>query len=1137
MTNEGSTRDKGFVALIVTQFLGALNDNAFRFVIAAIITDTLVAGESGTGYLSLSIAVFILPFLLFSTFAGYLADRYSKRDVIIVTKVLELIIMALGLWALVVGNIWVILLTVFVMGAQSALFGPSKYGIIPEMLPKEKLSYGNGIIQMWTYAAILIGQSLSGFIMMWTQPDYYRSAFIFMGIALLGVVTSVSVPRVAAANPQRSYHPHFLKEIVHNLRWIHQDRALFMSIVGLAYFGFLSGLFQPNVLLYARKVMEINHVLMGILIGSLTCGIGLGCWLAGRVSLDKVELGLVPLGAVGVSFFSVMLGFVHGSWWLALATMFLLGLSSGFYMIPLTTMIQTIGARDRLGQILATNSFLSFTGILIGSFVLYLLRDGFGLNAAQIFVVSGGLTVVAAVYIIRLLPYSFIRFLVWMLAHTVYRIRVVGREHVPQEGGGLIVGNHVSYVDAVLLVVTMQRPIRFMVYREIYEVKWLKPLLQVAKAIPISYDDGPKAMLASLAAATQAIRDGELVCIFPEGRLTRTGNMLRFNRGLERVVSDTECPIIPVHLDRIWGSIFSFERGKYFFKWPKLLPYPVTITFGEAMPTESSTYAVRNRVRELGAESFKYRFDRRLTLPENFWHEARRGPQRFCLADGMGRRMTFGEVLVAAIVLSRRLRGRLDGQERIGVLLPPSAGGVLANVALAILNKVPVNLNYTTSAQALASIQQQCDMRTVIASRKFLDKVNISLQGEMLDMEAFLKDVTWREKCNAIVRGFVWPSALSYRLVFGSRRQKSIEQLATIMFTSGSTGEPKGVMLTHANIMSNLEGLYQIFHVDKNDRLLGILPFFHSFGFTGTLWFPLITGAGAVYHHNPLDAKMVGKLVQEHRATILMATPTFLNTYTRRCTAEQFNSLRLVVVGAEKLKSQVAEAFEEKFGILPMEGYGCTELSPIVALNLPDYTGPGGTQKAQKRGKIGLPLPGIAVRIVHPESGEPLEINQDGLMLVKGPNVMQGYLKRDELTREVINDGWYSTGDIANMDEDGFLMITDRLSRFSKIGGEMVPHIKVEEFIHRAVNADGAMCVVTSVPDDRKGERLAVIYQGDYNPGDIVSLLKESGLPNLWIPDASMFHRVEALPLLGTGKIDLGTVKKLAAGQMEGAGG
>ncbi|MBZ0167047.1 MAG: MFS transporter, partial [Candidatus Omnitrophica bacterium] len=706
MSKEETTKNTGFHALIVTQFLGALNDNAFRFVIAAIITDTMVQSGGGTLYLSLSIAVFILPFLLFSTFAGYLADKHSKRNVIVGTKVLEVLIMVLGLWALVRGNVWSILLVVFVMGTQSALFGPSKYGILPEILSKEKLSYGNGVIQMWTYAAILLGQSLSGFIMKWTAPDYYHSAFIFIGIAVIGVVSSLKVTKVPVANPQRTFHPHFLKEIIDNMRWIRKDRAMYMSIIGLTYFGFLSGLFQPNVLLYARKVMQIDHIHMGILIGGLTFGIGLGCWLAGKVSSNKVELGLVPLGAVGVSIFSITLGFVHGSFGMAMVTIFLLGISSGFYMIPLSTLIQSVGARDRLGQILATNSFLSFTGILAGSIFLYILRDGFGLNAAQIFVVSGFLTIAATVYIIRLLPYAFVRFLVWMLAHTIYRIRATGQEYVPKQGGGLLVCNHVSYIDAVLLVVTLQRPIRFLVYRELFEVTWLKPLLRLAGAIPISFHDGPKAMLRSLDEASQAIRDGELVCIFPEGQLTRTGNMLKFNRGLERIVADTECPIIPVHLDQIWGSIFSYEREKFFFKIPKLLPYPVTITYGEPMPTKSSTYELRGRIRELGAQAFQWRFDQRLTLPENFWKEARRAPRRFCVADGMGQKMTFGETLIGSVVLSRRLKETLHGQTNIGILLPPSVGAVLANVSLSILNKVPVNLNYTTSAEALASIQE-----------------------------------------------------------------------------------------------------------------------------------------------------------------------------------------------------------------------------------------------------------------------------------------------------------------------------------------------------------------------------------------------------------------------------------------------
>lgn len=1128
MSNPG-IKSRGFKALMATQFLGALNDNAFKFFITAIIVDKI---DQGTLYLALCGAVFILPFLLFSTFAGFLADRYSKKKIIVLLKGLEIIVMGIGFWALLKGNIIPILIVLFFMGLQSALFSPSKYGILPEILEENKLSDGNGIIQMWTYVAILIGQSSAGFLMQWADPHLYKAAYIFIVISAVGLFTSFFVTNVPAADRTRKPQANFIKELFHNLKWIRQDKAVFLSMIGLMYFGFLAGLFQPNVWLYARKVMGIDYIQSGFLIAAFTLGIGLGCRLAGKLSSDKVELGLVPLGSIGLSCFSIMMGFVHTSYAVTLMTIFMLGISSGFYMIPLNALIQLNSPRDRMGRAMATNTFLSFFGIMIGSLFIYILRDLFHLDAAQIFIVIGVLTISGTAYTIRILPYAFVRFIIWLLTHTVYRIKSFDRHFVPERGGGLLVCNHVSYIDAVLLVVTLQRPVRFLMYRNIYNIKILKPIFKLAGAIPISYTDGPKEIIKSLTEATDALKNGELVCIFPEGQLTRTGNMLRFNRGLERIVADTDCPIIPVHLDRVWGSIFSFERGKYFFKWPKMLPYPVSVTYGEPMPAKTSAFIVRNRIRELGAHAFMHRFDERLTLPENFWKESRRNPGKFCIADGLGKKLTFGETLISSIILSDKLKPSIRQQEKVGILLPPSVGGVLANIAVSFQHKIPVNLNYTTSSETIDSIIQQCQMETVITSKIFLDKLNLKINCSMIFIEDLIRTVSLREKAFAVIKGFIFPMGLSYRLLFGSRSKKNIEQVATIMFTSGSTGEPKGVMLTHGNITSNLEGLYQIFHVRNDDVLMGVLPFFHSFGFTGTMWFPLVSGIGAVYHANPLDAKTIGSLVHKYKATILMATPTFLNTYTKRCSEDQFKSLRVVVVGAEKLKEQIADAFKDKFGIEPMEGYGCTELSPIVSLNLPDYREEGIVQKTQKRGKIGLPLPGIAIKILNPETSEPVDVNQDGLMLIKGPNVMKGYLNKDQLTKQVINDGWYSTGDIANIDDDGFLMITDRLSRFSKIAGEMVPHIKVEEMIHQVLNASEQMCVVTCVPDEKKGEQLVVLYTTDINPEDVVSSLKKTELPNLWIPDPKMFYKIDEIPLLGTGKIDLSSVKKMAQSKL-----
>ena len=517
-----------------------------------------------------------------------------------------------------------------------------------------------------------------------------------------------------------------------------------------------------------------------------------------------------------------------------------------------------------------------------------------------------------------------------------------------------------------------------------------------------------------------------------------------------------------------------------------------------------------------------------MTLPEAFWQEARKRPWKFCLADSGGKQVSYGEALIAAVALAGKLRNRDDGHDKIGILLPPSVAGALVNIAVSINHKISVNLNYTVSKESLASIIKQCEMRTVITSRQFLEKSGIALTCDVVFVEDLLKAITTMDKIIAAFKAFLAPAMFSYFLVFGKKSDRDIEKIATIMFTSGSTGDPKGVMLSHGNITSNLEGLYQVFHVEPEDVIMGVLPFFHSFGFTGCLWFPLLSGIGAVYHFNPLDAKTIGKLVPKHQATIMMSTPTFLNTYIGRCEPEQFKTLRVVVVGAEKLKTNVAKAFEDKFSIRPMEGYGCTELSPIVSINLPDFRNAEFHQRAHKPGKIGLPLPGVAVRIIDQATGQLSGVDQDGLMFVKGPNVMKGYLNRPEETAKVIQDGWYCTGDIANMDDDGFITITDRLSRFSKIGGEMVPHIKVEEVIHTMINASEPMAVVTSVPDEKKGEKLVVFFKGDFTADQLAEALQQSELPKLWIPGRDSFFKIDEIPLLGTGKIDLGSVKRKA---------
>jgi acyl-[acyl-carrier-protein]-phospholipid O-acyltransferase/long-chain-fatty-acid--[acyl-carrier-protein] ligase len=352
------------------------------------------------------------------------------------------------------------------------------------------------------------------------------------------------------------------------------------------------------------------------------------------------------------------------------------------------------------------------------------------------------------------------------------------------------------------------------------------------------------------------------------------------------------------------------------------------------------------------------------------------------------------------------------------------------------------------------------------------------------------------------------------------------DALATVIFSSGSTGAPKGVMLSHYNVLVNIEAMAQLFWIGERDRIVGVLPFFHSFGYTVTIWFPLIAGCGVVYHPNPTDAKAVGELIAKHRATFLLSTPTFCAGYTRKCSAEELASLRFVLVGAEKLREPIATAFREKFGVELLEGYGCTEMAPVVAVNAPNFQAGKDSQTGNKAGTVGHPLPGVAAQVVDAATFAPLAPNQPGLLLVKGSNRMIGYLGEPERTAEVLHDGWYITGDIAAIDDEGFIRITDRLSRFSKIAGEMVPHLRIEDAIAGVLGA--APCAVTSVADDRRGERLAALYVHEMEPAELWRKLAETDLPRLWIPKRENLYRVEALPQLGTGKLDLRGLKMRA---------
>jgi acyl-[acyl-carrier-protein]-phospholipid O-acyltransferase / long-chain-fatty-acid--[acyl-carrier-protein] ligase len=518
------------------------------------------------------------------------------------------------------------------------------------------------------------------------------------------------------------------------------------------------------------------------------------------------------------------------------------------------------------------------------------------------------------------------------------------------------------------------------------------------------------------------------------------------------------------------------------------------------------------------------------SLPRAFVHAARSRAGATAICDSTGVSLTYGQTLMRSLALGRALARVVGEAPYVGLLVPPTVPGAVANLALALWGKIPVNLNYTASEELVNDSIDQCGITHIVTSKKALAKFKMQPKGNLIYLEDLPQQITMFDKIWAACVSKLVPISALGAFVPGLRNDQ-LDATATVIFTSGSTGDPKGVVLSHRNVLSNIHQMNSHLQILPDEVVLGILPFFHSFGYTITIWTVLCLGKKAVYHFNPLDARVIGELCQKHHATLLACTPTFMRTYLQRCDRAQFASIVHLLLGAEKLKPELDRDIRSKLGIEPLEGFGCTETAPVIAVNVPQQkrTVDGRTVAGNRPGTVGMPLPGTAIKTIDPETGAELPRGKEGVILVKGPQVMVGYLNRPEATAKVLHDGWYTTGDLGYLDADGFLKITDRLSRFSKIAGEMVPHLGVESAIQEATGAQEQSVAVTSLADARRGERLAVLYTDlGMTPEDVYKRLSESALPRLWIPSADAFVKVDAIPILGTGKVDLRRLKQIA---------
>lgn len=1139
-----------FLGYLATGFLTAVNDSMFRWLIVPVAKYQVSVGTdvgesqrraSESMVLALGLASFILPAIVFAPWSGWLADRFSKRSATIGLKLFEVVIMLVGVLMIWLGSLPGMFVILFLTGAQSALLSTAKFGIIPEIVPTDKLSAANGLTGLVTLVAVIVGTIAGNALYGMTAPDgrvgLWLSAVSLIGIAVSGVLTALLIRRVPPANPGLSFPWNPVRCSWRDARLVMSDRAILRVTLGIAFFWSLAALAQLNIDTFVINNLRLGQTSVGQFLAVLSIGVGVGSLLAGVWSAGRVELGMVPLGTVIMAAACVLAWFSAESVWLFGLALAMIGVGGGLFNVPLSAYLQERSPHQSLGAVLAAGNQITSLGILAVSLAFPLLRTTWGLTADQIFLIAGLGTLPILLYVLWLLPQATIRFGVWLLSRFVYRVRTWGLDNIPDQGPALLVANHVTWIDGILILLTSSRPIRMVAYADYVQggaMGWLSDLFGI---IPIKSSDGPKGLIKSLNTARDALNNGELVCIFAEGQITRTGELLRFERGLLKILKGTTAPVLPVYLDELWGSIFSYEGGRFLWKKPRHWPYPVSISFGSLIPHAEVTDVdvVRDAVIALQRQSEDRRKERMMIPALRFVRHSRMNWSRVKVADSAGAELTGGRLLTGALAFHGLLTSKIldEDEKMVGLLVPPSAGGAVANLAVALAGRVSVNLNYTLTEDVVNFCIREAGIRRVLTSRRFMEKRPMNLDAELVYLEDLKEQIGLLAKLKAAATARLMPlDMLSRRLGLNGIEA---DDLMTVIFTSGSTGEPKGVMLSHGNINSNLNAANEVYKFDQQDVILGVLPFFHSFGFTVGMWLPFCIDPGVVYHFNPLDARMVAKLIEKHKVTIIAATPTFLKSYMKRCDTEQMKTVDLALVGAEKMPPELRDAWNDKYGFEPTEAYGATELSPAAALNCPDNrSGCSGENSLTRHGTVGKAIPHTEAAILHPDTKERLGNHTDGLLCIKGPNVMLGYLNRPDKTAEVLQDGWYNTGDIARIDDDGFIEITGRQSRFSKIGGEMVPHIRIEQELTRIMDDDATdepevLCAVTAVPDARKGERLIVLHKPvSKSIPEVLDELQQAGLPNLWIPSQDSFLEMAEVPLLGTGKLDLKAVKDTA---------
>ncbi|MDR2789492.1 MAG: acyl-[ACP]--phospholipid O-acyltransferase [Campylobacteraceae bacterium] len=1137
---------RGFLPFLLIMFINASVDLAHKITIQNVLIKSF-DGNTLVILVAIINAMILLPFIFLFSPAGFINDKFSKTTVIRYAALTAIALTLLILFAYYQGWFIFAFAMTFLLAVQSAFYSPAKYGLIKRFAGVEKLSLANGVIQALTIIAILLSSFIFSaifekyYMQGVTDPNTILSHMSPIGI-LLVILSSLEaffafkIPFFSTEGIKEKFDfkEYFkLKYLRANLKILTSNKDIWLSIIGLSIFWGISQMVIAAFPAHYKMITQDNNavIIQGILAVS-AIGLISGSIIAGVYSKRHIELGIIPIGALGM--FAAICGMTFAQHAFSMGIFSLIfGFFGGLFIVPLNSIIQYFSSDSQMGKILAGNNFVqncSMVSFLILTVVFVL----FDFSTTQLFSMTALIAFLGALFAIKQVPHLFARILLFPILKLGYKTSIQGIENIPPHGGALLLGNHISWIDWLILQVASPRALKFVMFRAYYDKWYLTWIFKFFDVIPIA-GGASKSAIEGIRAR---LKNGEVVALFPEGIISYNGQIGKFERGFELAIEGIDVPIVPFYLRGLWGSTFS--RADDYYKQLRQTSgkREIMIAFGEALKPTAKTNEVKQAVIKLSLASWDFYLSNQKPLHYHWLKRANSHLFSMSVIDhATGAKMNNLKLLSSVVLFIKKLKGILRDEENIGVLLPSSAVSAIVNLALFALGKKAVNLNYTLSAQNLQSAIELGGLNSIITSKTFEKKLEARgfnfheiLDGKAIYAESLRESVTKTDIIKTFFKVLLFPTWLLEFLYF---ERINIDDTAVILFSSGSENMPKGVELTHKNLLANIKQVADLLNFRKDDVVLNSLPAFHSFGLTITTLMPLCEGILTICIADPTDVASIGKMCVQYRASILLGTSTFFRLYVknRKLHPLMLQSVRIAVAGAEKLKEDVKNGFKIKFGINIYEGYGTTETAPVVCVNMPD-TLEYATYKPltfHKEGTVGMPLPGTIVKIVDPETLQELPTSEDGLILIGGSQVMKGYYKNEEKTNEAIvkigDWRYYKSGDKGHMDEDGFVTIVDRYSRFAKIGGEMISLTSVESLITALFKSEIDLTAV-ALTDSKKGEKIILLFTGELSLEEFLQTVKNAAIAPLLMP--SEFYKVDVLPKLASGKADFKASKELA---------